>query len=154
MTLEFRVATPADYEAVEALLRSAFASYVRKLGRTDGPGPYGWVAAAIDRGDVFIATEDGTPVGAVTASLRGADFAIDHIAVEPSRQGQGIGSWLLDRAESAARSRGATVISLYTAEIMGDLLRLYGQKGFTEIRRAPPPHGKDPVLRVFMTKPL
>lgn len=154
MTLEFRPALRTDRDAVETLLRSAFTPYARKLGRTDGPGPYDWVAAAIGRGDVFVASEDNALIGAVTTNWRSSELAIDHIAVEPGSQGRGVGSWLLDSVEGIARNRGATALSLYTAEIMDDQIRLYRRHGFVEVHRGPPPHGKDAVLRVFMAKPI
>ena len=146
MTLEFRPARPTEGGEVEALLRSAFTPYVRMLGRTDGPGPYHWLPAVIDNGDAFVAMEDGQLVGVVTTSRADSERAIDHIAIEPDRQGQGIGSWLLGKIEDAARLEGATALSLYTAEIMDDLIRLYRRHGFVETRRAPPAswQGPDP----------
>ena len=154
MTLEFRPARPAECEDMKALLRSAFAPYVRKLGRTDGPGPYDWLPAVIDNGDAFVATDDGHMVGVVTTNRTESERAIDHIAIDPSRQGQGTGSWLLGQIEDVARSEGCAALSLYTAEIMDDLIRFYRRHGFVETRRAPALHGRDPILRIYMTKRL
>ena len=74
--------------------------------------------------------------------------------VDPARQGEGIGSWLLEQLEIAAREDGVSTLSLQTAEIMDHLLRLYSRHGFVETRRALPHHGDDEYLRVYMMKQL
>jgi hypothetical protein len=45
-------------------------------------------------------------------------------------------------------------VSLQTAEMMSDLLRLYSRHGYLETRRALPAHGDDRHLRVHMKKLL
>lgn len=63
-----------------------------------------------------------------------------------------MGSWLLVRIEEVARSNGAPGMSLYTAEMMEHLLRLYGRHGFEIVHRRPPDHGLDAHTRVYMVK--
>jgi hypothetical protein len=45
-------------------------------------------------------------------------------------------------------------LSLQTAEMMSDLVRLYNRHGFLETRKALPEHGDDKHLRVQMKKVL
>ena len=43
-------------------------------------------------------------------------------------------------------------MSLYTAEMMENLVRLYRHHGFEIVHRGPPDHGKDAHVRVHMVK--
>lgn len=154
MDLIFAPALPSQHDEITQLLLAAFTPYVVKLGRGPESGPYPWLAAAIDRGDVHVALDGPEIVGLVTATRRGDELVIDQLGVAPDRQGNGIGSWLLRQTEHAARNAGVKALTLQTAEIMPDLLRLYARHGFEETRRALPDHGDDEYLRVHMTKPL
>ncbi|WP_299615772.1 GNAT family N-acetyltransferase [Pelagibius sp.] len=150
----FEPAPPEERDQIERLFRRAFAAYVGRLGRVQSDDAYDWLEAAIERGDVFVARQAGALVGAVATSHREGDLYIDQVAVDPERQGAGIGSWLLDSTERVARSRRTKALCLHTAEMMDDLLRLYRRHGFEEVRRGLPDHGKDAHVRVFMRKAL
>ena len=153
MDLVFRQASLAERDAVEAVLRAAFAAYVRKLGR-EPSDPYDWLEAAILGGDVHAGVEGDRILGAVVTT-RGEDgLYIRLLAVDPERQSCGIGGWLLDRIEDLARTQGQASLRLHTAEIMEDLLRLYRRQGYREVGRALPDHGKDAHLRVHLQKKL
>ena len=76
------------------------------------------------------------------------------LAVDPSKQGTGLGRWLLQRLDEVARSRGDRTLSLVTAEMMDHLIKLYGSHGFEIVHRGPPDHGKDAHIRVRMVKTL
>lgn len=152
--LVFEVASIRQLDEVEHLLRSAFTPYVRKLGRELAADAYVWLEPALKAGDVFVGKKNGNLIGVVATSLRRHELMIDQIAVHAEAQRRGIGSWLLNEVESSARSRGIKALSLDTAEVMDDLLRLYDRCGFKEIRRGLPSHGKDKHIRVFMRKEL
>ncbi len=154
MTLRFAMATPSQHDAIERLMESAFTPYVRKLGRKPGAGPYPGLEAAIGRGDVFVGLDGAAIVGCIATTRRGDELAIDQLGVDPARQGAGIGSWLLDEIEQAARRDRVVALTLFTAETMSDLVRLYTRHGFRETRKALPAHGMDNHLRVHMKKPL
>ncbi|MDJ0946608.1 MAG: GNAT family N-acetyltransferase [Kiloniellales bacterium] len=153
MVLLFRSAAQSEREAVKRVLRSAFTAYVRRLGR-ELSDSYDWLEAAILDGRVHAGVEDGRIVGAVVTERGDDGLYIRLIAVDPERQGNGIGSRLLERVEEAARAEGLAALSLHTAEIMDDLLRLYRRHGFREVGREPPDHGKDAILRVRLQKKL
>jgi len=103
---------------------------------------------------VYVANEAGRIVGVAATERRDTGLYLDRLAVDPAKQGTGLGSWLLLRLEEVARSRGDRAMSLQTAEMMEHLLRLYGRHGFEIVSRGPPDHGKDPHTRVTMVKLL
>jgi GNAT superfamily N-acetyltransferase len=154
MDFTFRPALPAECLDADRVLRAAFTPYMKRLGREIPADYYKWLSASIERGDVFVADEGGRIVGVAATERRESGLYLDRLAVDPARQGTGLGSWLLVRLEEVARSRGNRAMSLQTAEMMEHLLRLYGRHGFEIVSRGPPDHGKDPHTRVTMVKPL
>jgi GNAT superfamily N-acetyltransferase len=154
MDLTFRPALPAECLDADRVLRAAFTPYMRRLGREIPPDYYKWLPASIERGDVFVADEGGRIVGVAATERRDDSLYLDRLAVDPAKQGSGLGSFLLVRLEEVARARGDRTMSLQTAEMMEHLLRLYGRHGFEIASRGPPDHGKDPHTRVHMVKPL
>jgi len=154
MAFTFRPALPSEREGADHVLRAAFTPYLRRLGREIPSDYYKWLPASIERGDVFIADEAGKIVGVAATERRDDGLFLDRLAVDPAKQGTGLGSWLLVRLEEVARARGDHAVSLVTAEMMDHLIRLYRRHGFEIVRRGPPDHGKDPHTRVYMVKPL
>ena len=154
MKLEFAKASLSQHEAIVRLMRSAFAPYVRKLGREPRAGPYPPLEAALRRGDVYVGLDETGIVGVVAISRRGGEMVIEQLGVEPARQRAGIGGWLLEQIEQTARHDQMKALSLLTAEMMCGLLRLYTRHGFLVTRKALPAHGGDEHLRVHMKKLL
>lgn len=154
MNLIFTPATPDQLVEVDALMRQAFTPYVRALGREIAPGSYDWYGEAIAKGDIFIAREDGALVGAIATKRGDKDLSLEQIGVSPARQKQGIASWMIGQIEPIARGRGCRTMSLNTAEMMEDRVRLYSRHGFRIARRGPPEHGRDAHVRVYMVKEL
>jgi ribosomal protein S18 acetylase RimI-like enzyme len=159
MTLTFRTAMLSEAEEVGHIIRAAFTPYVRALGREwpkEGSAGYAerWqqFVAELERGDVYVALDGERIVGAVRTELRENGLYIQQIAVDPSRQGTGVGSWLLVRIDELARSRGLGGLSLETAEMAEANIRLYRRHGFEIVSRGPPEHGLDPHTRVHMVK--
>jgi ribosomal protein S18 acetylase RimI-like enzyme len=56
---------------------------------------------------------------------------IDGLAVDPGRQGQGIGRLLVDEAKAEARRRGVVKLSLRVLSTNASARRLYSSCGFT-----------------------
>lgn len=154
MNLTFTAAVPGCLAEVDRLMRSAFTPYVRGLGRELAPGSYAWFAEAIALGDIFVARDGEEIVGAIATKRGEGEMILELIGVSPTRQKQGIASWMIGQVEQIARSRGIRTLSLNTAEMMEDRVRLYRRHGFGIVRRGPPEHGKDAHVRVYMTKPL
>ncbi len=154
MKLQFTKALRSQHEEIYRLMQDAFTPYVKKLRGGPIAGPYPWLEAAIESGDVYVALDGSHIVGLVTTTRQSDELIIDQLGIDPARQGEGIGSWLLENIEQTARSEQVKVISLQTAEMMTDLLRLYARHGFRENRKALPAHGDDEHLRVHMEKRL
>jgi ribosomal protein S18 acetylase RimI-like enzyme len=152
--LAFVAATPAQLGEVDRLMRTAFAPYMRRLGRELADDAYGWFAGAIAQGDIFVAAEDGAIVGAIATRRRAGDLELALIGVSPSRQKSGVAGFMIGRVAEIARARGVQTLSLNTAEMMEDRVRLYRRHGFAIVRRGPPEHGKDAHLRVYMERTL
>lgn len=158
MELTFSVAPPSRLAEVDRLIRAAFTPYVRALGREIAPDAYAWFAEAIVKGDIYIAL-DGAGVGeelvgAICTKPGGSDLELALIGVSPARQKSGIASFMIGKVETLARARGMKALSLNTAEMMEDRVRLYSHHGFAIVRRGPPGHGKDTLTRVYMKKSL
>lgn len=153
-TLAFAVAAPAQLSQIDALTRLAFAPYVRRLGREIAADAYSWFADAITQGDIYIALDRSEIVGAIATRRRDADMELALISVSPTRQKSGIASFMIGRVAEIARSRGLRTLSLTTAEMMEDRVRLYRRHGFAIVRRGLPEHGKDAHMRVHMERVL
>src|SRR5262245_16140814 len=108
-----------------------------------------WVGAAVHRGDVYVAVEAEQVVGVAVTERRDSGLYVDRLGVDPARQANGLGSWLLERVEEVARSSGLPGMSLETAEMMDHLVRLLRRHGFEIVGRGPPSHGKDAHMRVY-----
>ena len=154
MELNLRQASESDRNEVLQLLRDAFAPYMAKLGRIVEPDSFAGVRQALADGQVSAAVGSDGIEGVLIEEPLGATLYVKVVAVRPDQQGKGLGSRMLEEIETRARDRGFEALTLDTAEVMEDLLRLYGRHGFREIRRAPPDHGRDETLRVFMRKDL
>jgi GNAT superfamily N-acetyltransferase len=154
MTLTFSVAPPSRLSEIDGLIRAAFTPYVRALGREIARDAYAWFAEAITKGDIYMALDGNELVGAICTKPGEGDLELALIGVSPTRQKTGVASFMIGKIESLARARGVKTLSLNTAEIMEDRVRLYGRHGFAIVRRGPPEHGKDTLTRVYMQKPL
>ena len=154
MALTFRKAVPSEHDDARRVLWTAFTPYVRNLGREITAHHYAVLAAAIARGDVYLALDGEEIVGVAATERRGSGIYIDRLGVAPTRQSSGLGSFLLERVEEIARASGLKELSLETAEMAEGNVRLYRRHGFEIVRRGPPSHGMDAHVRVFMVKPL
>lgn len=95
----------------------------------------------IDKGNCLIAELDGVIVGTITyypaANTKGTEFmdrvdvaSFGQFAVRPDLQGSGLGSRLLDEAESMARAEDVTELCLNTAEPATELREYYTRRGY------------------------
>jgi GNAT superfamily N-acetyltransferase len=154
MDFIFRTARPSEFADADRVLRAAFKPYLARLGRDIPADYFKWLPASIERGDVFVAEEAGRVVGVAATERRERELFLDRLAVDPAKQGTGLGRWLLQRLDEVALSRGDRTLTLVTAEMMDHLIKLYGSHGFEIVHRGPPDHGKDAHTRVHMVKPL
>jgi len=129
-----RDATAADVERIRRIARAAFAKYVPRIGREPAP-MVADIAAAVAKRQVVVLDINGAVEGYMIARPDGDAYFIDTIAVDPSRQGSGLGRLLLDHASAQARTHGLPVLRLYTNAAMTENITMYGHLGFVETQR-------------------
>ena len=144
-----RPATPADADAVAALVDAAYGHYVERIGRLPGPMTEDYAQVIRDR-QVTVVEAGGEVVGLVVTGPGDEGFLLDNVAVHPSHQGSGLGRTLLELAEAEARQAGFDSIYLYTHERMTENQAMYARIGYFEYERRSE-HG---LSRVFMRKRL
>jgi ribosomal protein S18 acetylase RimI-like enzyme len=151
--VRIRAAEPDDVEAIAAIVERAYGVYVERIGLRPGPmdDDYG---EQVRRGLVHVAEEGGEVVGLIVLVEGEGRLTIENVAVDPGRQGEGIGRRLLEFAEQAARGAGIETVALYTHELMSENLALYTRLGYEEDeRRGVTAFGRT-FSRVFMSKRL
>ena len=90
-------------------------------------------------GEIFFALIGDQVVGCVAMVPKSSDgntdleFELAKMAVQPDRQGQGIGRLLLEQCVQFARQRGATRIILTTNDILKPALQVYYNAGFEDL---------------------
>jgi ribosomal protein S18 acetylase RimI-like enzyme len=140
-------------DAAEALLlrdlvERAYSVYVERIGRRPAPMDDNYEEKT-QQGQLFVA-DDGAIVGLIVLIKTPDHLLIENVAVDPARQGTGIGRALLDFAEIYARENGLSEIKLYTNEAMAENLRFYPRLGFREDER----RTENGFRRVFYSKGL
>ena len=131
-----RLAEPRDADGVARLVDAAYRHYIPLLGRTPMPMLTD-VAAAIRRHPVWVLDADGEIAGVLELEDRGDHLWIDNVAVDPRRQGLGLGRWLLRFAEREARRLGRTELGLLTNERYAANIAMYERYGYEETHREP-----------------
>ncbi|MEQ9640960.1 MAG: GNAT family N-acetyltransferase [Alphaproteobacteria bacterium] len=144
--MTIRLATQADLPAIRAVARAAYAIYVERMGREPAPMVADF-ASQIGEGQVHVLDADGV-AGYAVIYPRGDHLHLENVAVDPGRQGQGIGRRLLDFVEHEARRRGLAAVELYTNIHMTENQRLYPALGYVETGR----RTEDGFARVFYRK--
>ena len=130
-----RQATAEDVQRIAAIARSAYAKYVPRMGREPPPMRADF-AAEVASAHVVVIETAGVVTGYMIAWPEGDAYFIDNLAVDPARQGGGLGRQLIDHAVAAARSLGLAAIRLYTHVTMTENLAIYAHIGFVETHRA------------------
>lgn len=134
--MRLRAATEADVPRLSELARAAYGVYVPRMGREPRPMVDDYLAVV--RGhDVVVAEADGRVVGMAVLAVTEEGFLLDNLAVEPARQGEGVGRALLLEAEAAARRADFDAIYLFTHETMTENIALYERIGYVEYDRRP-----------------
>lgn len=149
MSAAIRPALPTDVPAIERTVRDAYGHYVARMGRPPGPMLDDY-PARVAAGTAWVLDDAGTIVGVLVLLAEPGYLLLDNVAVDPARQGQGIGRRLIAFAEAEARRRGFAEIRLYTHVTMVENQALYARLGFVETHRGT----QVGFERVFMTKRL
>jgi len=130
---DIRLAGPEDLAAVSALITAAYTKWLARMDRPPAPMSSDHRAALFD-GRVWV--YGAPPIGLIVLEDLPDIVLIDNVAVDPTRQGQGIGRKLMAFAEAHAERRGARRIGLYTNEAMTENIAIYEHLGYREVRRS------------------
>jgi ribosomal protein S18 acetylase RimI-like enzyme len=79
-----------------------------------------------------LASEDGQVLGTVMAGYEGHRGWINYLAVDPARQGHGLGRQLMDWAEARLRERGCPKINLQVRRGNEPVLAFYAALGYAD----------------------
>jgi ribosomal protein S18 acetylase RimI-like enzyme len=145
--MEIRPGTAADVDAVRDIVQRAYDVYVARIGRRPGPMDADY-AAIVRAGDLWVADDGGIAVGLLVLVAAPDHLLIENVAVDPERQGTGVGRALLDFAEAIARDQRLSMVRLYTHALMSENQALYRRRGFREDER----RAEAGFERVFMSK--
>ena len=154
----FRAATTDDVDAIVALVESAYRGDASRVGwtteadlldgqRTDPDAVHDSIAAPDSV--VVLAEHPGAGRGALAACChvqrRGSRCYFGMFAVDPARQGGGIGRQVMAYAEDLARTRwGCRVMEMTVIRQRTDLIAFYERRGYTDTgRRSPFPYGDE-----------
>jgi ribosomal protein S18 acetylase RimI-like enzyme len=112
----------------------AFGHYVERIGMRPVPMDADY-EAAVAGGDAWVADDDGEIVGLLVLVPSDDHVLVENVAVEPARQGEGIGRALLAFAEQRAAELGVSEMRLYTHVLMTENQALYTRLGYVEVDR-------------------
>jgi predicted N-acetyltransferase YhbS len=110
------------------------------------------VAGWIDRDAMWVAQVRGEVVGAVRLRVERGDPTLCRLGVITRMKGQGIGSLLIEVAETAASRRGFAGVYLSVAAEHPFLPGLYARKGYIVVGPKLPPNAR--YHEVIMRKDL
>jgi len=120
---------------IVACVNAAYEGYIKDIGSK--PAPMLDDYKALIRAEAITVALDGDDLaGLIVMWARPDHWYVDNVAVWPERQGTGIGSVLLARAEQMARDAGFAEIRLYTNESMVANTTYYEHRGYVETHRS------------------
>ncbi len=133
--MRFRVASPADAEALAALINAAFRVELPFI-EGDRTNPDG-VRAYIEKGKFLLAENTAGLAGCVYVEIRGDRGYLGLLGVDPQRQGTGLGRKLMNAAENYFREAGCRGIDLRIVSTRTPLPAFYRHLGYLETGTAP-----------------
>ncbi|HET6142751.1 MAG TPA: GNAT family N-acetyltransferase [Candidatus Acidoferrales bacterium] len=150
-----RIATDNDVDAIVHLVNEAFLveQFFIDRNRTDAAH----VRSLMEKGMFLLTDEDSELVGCVYAELKLDHGYFGMLSVEPSRQGEGIGSRLVQAVEQYFRDAGCKFSELKIVNVRTELHAMYKQWGYADAGTDPyddPTPTKIPVHFINMSKPL
>lgn len=130
-SVSIRIATAADVLAAIPLVNAAFAIATFLGGdRTDEIR----ISEMMQKGEFLVAKEDasGHIVALVYTEKRGDRGYFGMLAVEPSRQGSGLGRKMVRAAEQHCRKHGCNNMDISVLSLRPELLPFYHKLGYGE----------------------
>ena len=144
-TIAIRTAGAADVSGIVALLNAAFAmerSFIDK-DRTSTPE----IERYMTTGTFFVVDGDaGGLESCMYLEQRGERLYLGMLAVNPSRQGRGLGKQMIVAAERHAVSLGCRTLDIRIVDLRTELPPFYRALGFVD-------NGTEPLNERLLTKP-
>jgi ribosomal protein S18 acetylase RimI-like enzyme len=147
--MHIRLARASDVPALREIVERAYGIYIERIGRRPAPMNDDY-AEKVCHGDVYVAEHDGVVAGLLVLVPAPDHLLIENVAVDPERQGTGVGLALLTYAETYAAGHGIPQLRLYTNAAMTENLALYRRLGYREDDR----RTENGLKRVFLAKLL
>ncbi len=85
-------------------------------------------------GEFLVAEQHGRVVGMGGLTVDGDEGELFRMRVDPDRQGEGVGSRLLDALEHAADKRGVNCLYAETARRQSNATRFYPSNGYERVK--------------------
>jgi ribosomal protein S18 acetylase RimI-like enzyme len=148
--LTIRRAGQPDAAAVRSLTRDAYTQWIPVIGREPLPMKADYEKAVREH-EIDLLYADDQLVALIEVFLAADHLFIENIAVSPEHQGKGLGHYLLNHAETRAKSAGLGELRLLTNQAFATNVRLYQSTGF-RIDRTEPHFGGGTT--VYMSKQL
>ena len=128
--IRFRVAEAADRPRLIQLINAAFSIETFFEGtRTDEER----LAAMMAKGRILMAEDgEGRLLASVYIERRGKRGYLGMLAVDPARQGEGLGRCMVQAAENRFREQGCEAVGITVLSLRPELLPLYRRFGYVE----------------------
>lgn len=130
--VQIRLARAADTDAIIDVVNAAFSLPLEQVlegTRTDAVR----MAKLQATGQFHVAEDAGRVIAAVYTELRGERGYIGMLAVDPARQGAGLGRAMMQVAEDHLRQHGCNVADLTVLSLRPELPPVYRRFGYVEI---------------------
>jgi predicted N-acetyltransferase YhbS len=153
--LKTRFGTDADAEAIASLVNAAF-KVERFFIDGDRINPEK-VREMMRTGKYLLAEERGELIACVYVEIQGERGYFGLLAVDPARQGEGLGRKMVAEAENNARAGGCEFMDLLIVNLRAELPPFYRRLGYVETGTEPFPADASPSQPCHfakMSKPL
>jgi GNAT superfamily N-acetyltransferase len=151
-----RLAERADAASITGLINAAFR--IVEVFFVDGPRiTQAEVEHRLEKGDFLLADGDGKLNGCVYVELRGERSYLGLLSVDPGYQKGGLGSLLMNEAETHCRNRGSQFMDIVIVNLREDLPGFYQRRGYSQTGTTPfdsDIETKLPCYFINMSKPL
>lgn len=129
--LQIRLAGGSDSDRLIPLINIAFsiAEPFMTGPRTDPER----LAAVMAKGEILLAGDEaGSLAASIYTEVRGERGYLGMLAVDPARQGGGIGRRMMEAAEDHLRARGCVAVDLTVLSLRPELPPFYRKLGYVE----------------------